>query len=130
MARKTRERIAEANAEAPTKSTQAAGRITKDDAEPLIESNSASTAAVRQLTKAYQELTTKNVGKLTESIQALAAVKSPTEFMQLQQRLIREGVEAAVGDSQHIARLTNAVFIAAFEPLKKRFESARESSQT
>ena len=63
-------------------------------------------------------------------MQALAAVKSPTEFMQLQQRLIREGVEAAVSDGQHISQLTNAVFIAAFEPIKKRFESARENEKT
>jgi hypothetical protein len=33
-------------------------------------------------------------------------VKSPAEFIELQQRLIKEGVEAAVTDSRHIAQLT------------------------
>jgi phasin family protein len=63
-------------------------------------------------------------------MQSLAAVRSPTEFMELQQRLIREGVEAAVRDSQHIAQLTTAVFTAAFEPVKKQIESVQKSTQT
>ena len=78
--------------------------------------------AVQELTKAYQELASKNAKNLTAAMQALAAVKSPTEFMELQQRLIKEGVEAAVSDSQHIAQLTTAVFTAAFEPVKKQIE--------
>ena len=45
------------------------------------------------------------------SDQALSAVKSPTEFIELQQRLISDGVEAAVSDSRHIAQLTTAVFL-------------------
>ena len=70
----------------------------------------------------YQELATKNAKNLTAAMQALAAVKSPTEFIELQQRLIKEGVEAAVSDSRHIAQLTTAVFTAAFEPVKKQLE--------
>jgi len=49
-------------------------------------------------------------------------VKSPAEFLELHQRLIKEGVEAAVRDSRHIAQLTTAVFTAAFEPVKKQLE--------
>jgi Phasin protein len=40
---------------------------------------------------------------LTAAMQALARAKSPAEFIELQQRLIKEGVEAAVSDSRHIA---------------------------
>ncbi len=63
-------------------------------------------------------------------MQALASVKSPTEFMELQQRLIKEGVEAAVKDSQHIAQLTTAVFTAAFEPVRKQIEAVQKSTRT
>ena len=59
-------------------------------------------------------------------MQSLAAVKSPAEFMALQQRLIKEGVEATVSDSQHIAQLTTAVFTAAFEPVKKQIEAVQQ----
>jgi phasin family protein len=54
-------------------------------------------------------------------------VKSPAEFIELQQRLIKEGVEAAVSDSRHIAQLTTAVFTAAFEPVKKRLEKTAQT---
>jgi phasin family protein len=56
-------------------------------------------------------------------MQSLAAAKSPTEFIELQQRLIKEGVQAAVSDGQHIAQLTTAVFTAAFEPVKRQVDN-------
>ena len=78
MPRKPRERVAETNIESRTKNNQAAEKITKDNADAVTESGNSSTAAVQELTRAYQELMTKNVRKLTDSMQALAAVKSPT----------------------------------------------------
>ncbi len=122
MAKQPSEQIAEASAEAE--------KIMKGNADALTESGNASRAAVQELTKAYQELATKNAKNLTDAMQALAAVKSPTEFMELQQRLIKEGVQAAVSDSQHIAQLTTAVFTAAFEPVKKQIEALQKTSQT
>jgi hypothetical protein len=68
----------------------------KGNAEALTVSGSALIAAVQELTRAYQELATKNAKNLTAAMQAVAAVKSPAEFIELQQRLIKEGVEAAV----------------------------------
>jgi len=57
-------------------------------------------------------------------------VKSPTEFFELQQKLIKDGVEAAVADSRHIAELTTAVFTAAFEPVKKQIEAVQKTART
>ncbi len=130
MAKQPAEQIAEAPAEALTKSGEAAEKIVKGNAEALTESGNASRAAIQELAKAYQELATKNAKNLTDAMQALAAVKSPTEFMELQQRLIKEGVEAAVSDSQHIAQLTTAVFTAAFEPVKKQIKAVQKSART
>jgi|SRR5208282_242611 len=130
MAKRTSEQIAEASAEALTKSGQAAEKLMKGNADALAETGSASRAAVQELTRAYQELASKNVKNLTAAMQALAAVKSPAEFIELQQRLIKEGVEAAVSDSQHIAQLTTAVFTAAFEPVKKQIEAVQKTAQT
>jgi len=130
MAKRTSEQIAEASAETLTKSGQAAEKLTKGNADAMAETGSASRAAVQELTRAYQELATKNAKNLTAAMQSLAAVKSPAEFMALQQRLIKEGVEAAVSDSQHIAQLTTAVFTAAFEPVKKQIEAVQKTAQT
>jgi phasin family protein len=130
MPKPTVEQIPKAAAEALTKSGQAAEKIIKGSAEALTESRNASRAAVEELTKAYQELATKNAKNLTAAIQALSAVKSPAEFLELQQRLIKDGVESAVTDSRHIAQLTTAVFTAALEPVKKQIEAAQKTAQT
>jgi phasin family protein len=124
MAKQTGKQIVQDSTEALARSGEAAKTIMKGNADALTESGNASRAAVQELTKAYQELATRNARNLTAAMQALAAVKSPAEFIELQQRLIKEGVEAAVGDSQRIAQLTTAVFTAAFEPVKKRIATA------
>jgi phasin family protein len=116
MAKRPGKQIAEATAEP-----------LKGNAEALTVNGNASRAAVQELTRAYQELATKNAKNLTGAMQALAAVKSPAEFIELQQRLIKEGVEAAVTDSRHIAQLTTAVFTAAFEPVKKQLEKTAQT---
>jgi phasin family protein len=129
MAKQTGEQIIQDSAtEALAGSGEPANEITKGNSDALTESGNASSAAVQKLTKAYQELTTKNARSLTAAMQALAGVKSPAEFLELQQRLIKEGVETAVGDSQRIASLTTAVFTAAFEPVKKRIEAVQNDA--
>ena len=120
--------VQDSTTEALVRSGEAANKVIERNADALIESGNASRAAVQELTKAYQELTEKNARNLTAAMQAVVAVKSPTEFIDLQQRLIKEGVETAVGDSQRIAQLTTAVFTAAFEPVKKRFEAVQNAA--
>jgi phasin family protein len=126
MANPTVEQTSKASADALSKSAN----IMKDSSDALAESGKGSAAAIQELTKAYQELAAKNAKNLTAAMEALAAAKSPAEFMELQQRLIKEGVEAAVSDSSHIAKLTKAVFTAAFDPVKKQIESAQKTAQT
>ena len=129
MANPNVESSAKTNADALTKSGLAAEKIVKGNADALAESGNASSAAFQELSKAYQELAAKNAKNLTEAIQALTAVKKPTEFIELQQRLIKDGVDAAVRDSQNIAKLTAAVFTAAFEPVKKQIEAIQKTAQ-
>jgi phasin family protein len=129
MTNLTIEKIAKTNADALTKSGQAAETIMKGRTEALTESGNASRTAVQELAKAYQELATKNAKNLTAAIQALSAAKSPVQFVELQQKLIKDGVEAAVSDCRQIAQLTTSVFTAAFEPVKKQIEAAQKTAQ-
>jgi phasin family protein len=130
MAKQTGEQIIQDNTtEALARSGEAANEMIGGNVDALTETGNASRAAVQELTKAYQELTTKNARNLTAAMQALVGVKSPAEFIELQQRLIKEGVETAVGDSQRIGHLTTAVFTAAFEPVKKRIEAVQNSAR-
>ncbi|KIL99554.1 Translation initiation factor 2 (IF-2 GTPase) [Paramagnetospirillum magnetotacticum MS-1] len=101
----------------------------KANAEALTQSGNAAIAGFQELAKAYQALATKNAEKLTASIQALASVKSPEDFLSLQQKLVKEAVDAAVADSSKIAELTTTVFTAAFEPVKKQVEAAQKSAK-
>lgn len=130
MANPTVEQISKANADAQSKSAHAAEKIMKDSSNTLTESAKDSAAAVQELTKAYQELAAKNVKTLTAAIEALSSVKSPAEFMELQQKLIKDGLETAVKDNSHIAELTKALFTAAFEPVKKQIEAAQKTLKT
>jgi phasin family protein len=130
MANATLRKIANKNVDPLTKSGRATESIPKAGTELLTESGDASKTAVQQLTKAYQDLATKNARNLTAAIQGLSAVKNPVEFIELQQKLIREGVEAAVSDCRHVAQLTSAVFTAAFEPVKKQIEAAQKTAHT
>ena len=110
-------------------STPTVENASKANADTPIKGGNASSAALQKLTKAYQELAVKNAKNVTAAIQALSAVKTPTEFMELQQRLIKESVDAAVRDSQHIAQLTAAVFTAASEPVKKQIETVQKTGR-
>jgi hypothetical protein len=62
------------------------------------------------------------------AIACFASVFAAAHSIELQQRLIKEGVETAVGDSQRIGQLTTAVFTAAFEPVKKRIEAVQNAA--
>lgn len=101
---------------------------TKANAEALTKSGSAAIAGYQELAKAYQALATKNAEKLTSSIQALAGTKTPAEFIELQQKLVKEGVEAAVADGRNIAELTQSVFTQAFEPIKSQVEALQKGA--
>ena len=86
---------------------------TKATTETLTKNSAAALAGFQELTKAYQALAAKNVEKLTTSIHALAAVKTPTEFVQLQQ-----SVEAAVTESKTLAELTFSIFTSTLKTAK------------
>jgi phasin family protein len=113
----------------PTATVEQITAATKANVESLTQSGNAAIAGFQELAKAYQSLATKNAEKLTASIQALAAVKSPNEFVELQQKLIKEGVDAAVADSRNIAELTTSVFSAAFAPIQKQVEGLQKAGK-
>ncbi len=129
MTNPTGEQISKKSADVLSKSAHAAEKIAKDSSSTLTESGKGAAEALKELTKAYQELAARNVKNLTAVMEELVAVKSPAEFMELQQRLIKDGVEAAAGDSRRIAELTTAVFTAALEPVKKQFEAVQKASR-
>ena len=88
----TNENITKAATDNLAKSGQASEKLLKGTADAMTEGGKGSAAAVHDLTKAYQGLAAKNAENLMSAMQALSAVKSPSEFIEVQQRLIKDGV--------------------------------------
>lgn len=95
----------------------------KDNARAVSKSGTIAIDGFQELAKAYQDLTARNIDKMSEAFKEMSSVKSPTEFFEVQQKLIKESFDAAVSDSRIIAELTASVISAATEPVQKRFST-------
>ena len=93
----------------------------KDNAKAVSKSGAIALDGFQELAKAYQDLAARNVERLAEALKEMSTVKTPVEFFEVQQKLIKENFDAAVSDSRGIAELTASVFSAAAEPMKHRF---------
>ena len=127
MSNATVEPIGKAATDAAAKLGKSTEHMMQANQETLASSSTAALNGLQELTKAYQALATRNAERLTASIQELAAVKTPAQFFELQRKLMTEGIEAAVNDGGHIAKLTAAVFAGAFEPVQKQFEALQSN---
>lgn len=103
--------------------------IVKANSEVLSKSSASAISGAQELSKVYQALAAKNIEKFNAAIRSLSAVKTPQEFFELQQTLIKEGVESAMQDSKKIAELTSSVFSTAFNPLQKQIESMQKNAK-
>lgn len=117
------EQTAKTNGDALAKNAAVAEKVVRTSRETATKSGNAAIVGFQELTEAYQALARRNTEKLTESIQALSTVRTPMEFVELQQKLLTEGVAAAVNDGATIAKLTTAAFAAAFEPMRKQVDA-------
>lgn len=101
------------NGAAPSSATKANSEVPPDGGNSVI-------AGFQELTKAYQSLASENAEKLTATLQAFVAVKTPLEFAELQHRLIAESVASAVSNYNNIASLTAAAFAAPLKALRNQ----------
>ncbi len=84
---------------------------------------------MKNLAGAYQAILTKNAERMTSSIQQLASVKSPIEFIELQQKLLAGSMESAMADGTHLARLSAAMFMSAFQPMQAHIASLQSATK-
>jgi hypothetical protein len=95
----------------------------------LSNEQDAAGAGFLNLIRAHHALGRRNVEKLTVSMQALAAVKTPKEFVALQQKFLTESLAAAVSDGAAIGKLTTAAFTAAFDPMRRKIGDLRAGTK-
>jgi len=100
----------------------------KDNADALTKSSAASVKAIEEIAKAQQEVLARSIEKTDAAVKALFAVKSPTEFAELQTRLARQSFEDAVQETRKLAEVTTQAVSAVFEPLSARFRDSTKAA--
>lgn len=98
----------------------------KETTEAFVKSSTVAYKAFEELTKAAQAVAAKSAAQNEAAVKALLAVKSPTELADLQSRLTRETVEAAIADSRKLVELATAAYTAAVEPLNTRVAALKD----
>ena len=97
----------------------------KETTEAFVKSSAAAFKGFEEFTKTAQAVATKTASQNDAAFKAILAVKSPTELADLQGRLTRESVEAAIADSRKLVEIASAAYSAAVEPLNARVEALK-----
>ena len=95
--------------------------LSKDNVEAVVKSSTATVKGFEDLAKAYAGFAGASIEKANAGLRALAAVKSPQEFAQVQSQLSREAIESAIIETRKFAEAATAVVNSAVEPLTARF---------
>ena len=102
------------------------GEFTKGNVEAVVESGKILAAGVQDLGKVYVEDVKDAVETMTADVKEVAAVKSPTDFVQLQGKIARRNVDATVAavskNTEAWVKLAND----AFAPLSNRASIAMD----
>tara|TARA_R110000868_G_scaffold249662_2_gene506169 strand:- start:2724 stop:3065 length:342 start_codon:yes stop_codon:yes gene_type:complete len=77
-------------------------------------------SGLKDIADAYKTIATENMETITSSVQAIAAVRNPTEFFELQQKMMKANLTAAMSNSSKLAKLTSAFFTATLAPMQNQ----------
>ena len=102
------------------------GEFTKGNLEALVESSKILASGAQEISRDYVDESKSAFEPLTADLKKIAAVKSPTEFFQLQGELTRRNFDAAIAfgskSSEKFVKLSNE----AFAPISNRVSVAVE----
>lgn len=111
------------------KSGELASEVTefsKGNVEAVVESGKILLAGIQTLGREEIETTKNVVETVTEDLKKIAAVQSPTEFMQLQGELVRRNFDAAVAFGSKRTEALVKLYNDAFAPISSRVSLAAE----
>ncbi|MBF0392485.1 MAG: phasin family protein [Alphaproteobacteria bacterium] len=95
----------------------------KGNVEAVVQSGTVAVKGMEELGKLYTDYTNLSIAKANEAVKALSSCKTPQEFMQLQTKLTRDGIESFISDSRKLAEITAGVVNKSIEPLAARFQA-------
>lgn len=103
-----------------------AGEFAKGNVEAVVASTKILATGMKSMSEAYVAETKSAYETMTADIKELSAVKSPTEFFELQSKLLRKNFDAAVASSSKKSEAVLKLANEAFQPLSTRFSLAME----
>ena len=129
---KTKTFIAEANerakgaAEKGAKAFEDMGAFQKGNLEAMVESSKIAAKGAENIAKYSVEYAKGTVEKANANVRKLAAVKSPTEFFQLQTELAREAMDAVASEGAKFTENYLKLLGEIAQPYQNRFAVAAE----
>ena len=102
------------------------GTFTKGNVEAVVESTKILATGLQEMSKTYVAETKTVVETMQAEIKELAAVKSPTEFFEKQNALMRKQFDAAVAATSKNSEAMLKLASEAFQPISNRVSLAVE----
>lgn len=110
-----------------TEMVSQASEFNKGNVEALVESGKIAAKGAQEMGQAYAEDAKKGFEELTAALKELTTVKSPTEFIELQTKLVKKSFDTAVAqtskNSEAFIKLAGDVF----QPISNRVSVAVDS---
>jgi len=104
-----------------------AGEFSKGNVEALVESGKIAAKGVQDMGQTYAEDTKKSFEELTAALKEMTSVKSPTEFIELQSKMVRKSFDTAIAqtskNSEAFLKLAGDVI----QPISNRVSIAVDS---
>lgn len=98
----------------------------KENIEAMVQSSTLAAKGFEELVKAYAAYTGQTIDKANATVKALAAAKSPTEFVQLQAQLAKENTESLLAETKKLAEIVNTIVTSSLEPIQARVKAATD----
>ncbi|MDM7956540.1 phasin family protein [Blastomonas sp.] len=110
-----------------TEMVSQATEFSKGNVEALVESGKIAAKGAQEMGQSYAEDTKKGFEELTAALKEMTTVKSPTEFIELQTRLVKKSFDTAVAQTSKNSEMFLKLAGDAFQPISNRVSVAVDS---
>ncbi len=99
----------------------------KANIEAMIESGKITAKGIQDLAKQNAEYTRENLENASNAMQGFASIKSPRDFMEMQNERARSGFDTMVSQASKNTEAMMKLMGEAFQPISERMSSAAEN---
>lgn len=110
-----------------TEMVSQATEFSKGNVEALVESGKIAAKGAQDMGQTYAEDTKKSFEEMTAALKEFTAVKSPTEFIELQTRLVKKSFDTAVAQTSKNSEMFLKLAGDVFQPISNRVSVAVDS---